>query len=590
MLNKRLVQKRIKQNGLNPNTNKKNSIIHFGFIQAVLILLSILATIKIYFFHMGIDEEYAVTMAYRVASGEILFLDLWEPHQTSGFLSALLIRIFISVTDSLDYLVLFLRVTGSVIQAAISIFLYQTCKKIVSRDAAFTAALFFYNTLPKWIQSPEFANMLIWFSTLAFLCLLRFYLGKSGNPIWLVLAGFSLAGMVLAYPSCILAVPVFLLAMRMLDKKSFFKSLLWLGGTCILLSIGYLGYYLQKMTLNEFLYGLRQMMTDGTHEYIIMERVLDYGRELTKLLPHVLLVLGITLLVSFIIKKAIPTARSAPGSKIFLFTLIITAQIEQVTCWLMDGLALHYPLIYFYLLYSVGIFVVLRIPKEQRNSQIKAVFWLGMIAGGGVWLSALLITNTTISVTGSYLMPGLIGSILLSCEMTSAEPELSMGTFLRNLARIAALCLLGSTLFVKGFMVLTNQGIKSDIFLVRQKALSGPAKGIYFSYLDGYRYNQYADLAEEYIEEGTGVLYVGSHSLFYLLGTPVISTPSTISTPTYDERMLTYWELHPEKYPQLVITEVGSVYLEDLQEILNLSEPIAETGDFIIYQIDTNSQ
>jgi len=559
-------------------------------IQAVLILLSVLATIKIYFLQMGIDEEYAVTMAYRIASGEVLFLELWEPHQTSGFLSAFLIRIFVSVTDSLDYLVLYLRVAGSLIQAAISIFLYHTCKKIVAEDAAFMAALFFYNTLPKWIQSPEFANMMIWFSTLAFLCLLRFYLGKSGNPVWLVLAGISLCGMILAYPSCILAVLVFLPAMWMLDKKGFVKSALWLTGTCILLAVSYIGYYLQQMSLDELLYGMSQMMTDGTHENTVLERVSEYGRELAELLPHVLLVTGITLLVTAIIKKVIPAARAVSGWKIYLFVMIMTAQTEQVICWLMDSLVLHYPLIYFYLLYGAGIAVMLRTPKEQRSSQMKAVFWLGTVAGGGVWLSAFLITNTTISVTGPYLMIGMISSILLLSGIPAAKTELSEGKILMNLARGATVCLLASTLFVKGFMVLSNQGIKDDIFLVKQKALSGPAKGIYCSYMVGYDYNQYADLAEEYIQEGTRVLYAGSHSLFYLLGTPVISTPSTISTPTYDERLLTYWELHPEKYPQLVIIEAGSEYLEDLHEFMDLGEPIIETEGFIIYQTDMSSQ
>ena len=122
-------------------------------LRGILLGLSLLATMKICILGLGIDEEYAVTMACRMITEDRMFLEMWEPHQTSGFLTACLAAVFVRVTGSYDYLILFLRLAGAGIQAGISLFLYRTLRKEFSEEAAFFVAVFFYNTLPKWIQT-----------------------------------------------------------------------------------------------------------------------------------------------------------------------------------------------------------------------------------------------------------------------------------------------------------------------------------------------------------------------------------------------------------------------------------------------------
>ena len=58
----------------------------------LLIVLSILASFKMIFFAVGLDEEYQLVMSYRNVRGDRLFLDMWEPHQSSAFLCALLMK------------------------------------------------------------------------------------------------------------------------------------------------------------------------------------------------------------------------------------------------------------------------------------------------------------------------------------------------------------------------------------------------------------------------------------------------------------------------------------------------------------------
>ena len=138
------------------------------------------------------------------------------------------------------------------------------------------------------------------------------------------------------------------------------------------------------------------------------------------------------------------------------------------------------------------------------------------------------------------------------------------------------LCLLGTTLFAKGFLVCSTEGIKDDVTLVRQKALYGPAKGIYCRYMDGYVYNNVAELLAEYAVQECPVLYVGEHSLYYMLGSQTISNFSTISTPTFDERLKEYWDRYPDRVPKIVVCDVAEERLHEIKELLVWGPMLAE--------------
>lgn len=75
--------------------NQKNALpnwLRAGF--GVLIFLTVMATIKALFFGLDRNEAYVVTVAYRLVQGDRLFLEMWEPHQTSAILSAVFIKLF----------------------------------------------------------------------------------------------------------------------------------------------------------------------------------------------------------------------------------------------------------------------------------------------------------------------------------------------------------------------------------------------------------------------------------------------------------------------------------------------------------------
>ena len=563
-------------------------------ILVLLILLSLLATVKICFMNLNIDEEYAITLSCRVLSEDRMFRDIWEPHQTSGFLTAGLCWLYQTFTGTTEYMVLYLRICGALLQAAISVFLYQTLKPSFNRLGALTAAFFFYNTLPKQIQTPEFSNMLVWFSVLAMLFFLR-ACGAEHAPPRLAAAGVFLCGLVLAYPSCILAVPAYFLSLKKLRPKTFRKDAGLLFLICALLGTCYIAFFLSHMTLSEFLFGLRQMMTDSYHSDSPWQRMVSYGRELLELAPHLCLTILLAGLLFFLCRMLILRRDGRySGWHLFACCILCVSFVGQILTWLGDSLNFHYPLLYFYLLYGIGI-AAYRKKTQQGSPWNRCLFWFGSVCGGCVWLAALLVTNTTISVTGSYLTSGLIpGILLLMQEPESCSDGQGRRTRMGRLsALLTAMGLLGTTLFAKGFMVCMNQGLRDNIFVTRQKFLTGPAKSIYGVYMDGYAYNAYAELLEGCCGPDDSLLYVGEHSLYYLLTQCRIAVHSTISTPAFDSRLQEYWSCFPEHYPTLVVIDQSYDNVDEIsfiKDTLCLEEAFLENAEFAVYRVELLSK
>lgn len=520
-------------------------------IYSGLILFSVLAAVKMIILGLNIDEEYAVTMAYRMANGDRMFLEMWEPHQTSGFVCALFIKLYLTLFQSKEYLVLFLRGVGVLLQALVSLFVYTTLKRRYSFDIAFMASLISFNVLPKWILVPEFSNLLLWCSLCTWMCLLRYAWNIEKGAKWLALGAVFYCGMVLAYPTCCIVLPIYLFGLYRLTPSAYRIKVWILPVCCVLIGVLYVAYFLSHMSIGEFGFGLQQMLADGEHSYSLPERLSFYGNELkTWILP--LLWVFLPALVAGLIG----------GKAVFGSTLILLACIQQWCIWLGPELRLNRPLLFFYIVYGVGAICVKKEPS---------LFWLGYIPAGVTLFAVLLLTNTTIGVSGVQLLPGMLCACILLLQGN------------KRLGRLSCLVLLALFMFAKGWLVSETEGYKADAFFVKQKALYGPAKNVYCRYVDGYAYNALDRLLEGKVTKEDSLLYVGNHSLRYLLTDAKISTYSTISTPTFDERLLTYWDKYPDRYPTIILVEKGRKDWDNIRTYFQQTEIAWETEDIEIY-------
>lgn len=510
----------------------------------LLIAASLVATVKILFFGFDIDEQYAVTMAYRILRGDRMFLEMWEPHQTSAFFSAAFLWLYVQLFHTLEYSVLFLRIVGVVTQLVISILTFRTFRKFISENTAFVIAVFYYNIIPKNSTVPDFSNMLLWFSTLGFLCFLEFCLNNGASThrsaLFLMTAGISTSLLVLSYPSCIFAVLPGCIGIHLLSSTGTrMKNILIYLGTCGVCGSGWLIYFLCHMSYRQFMDGLSEMLTDGSHDVGLVGKLKDNINGLTETFPYLLVALAVAIVFwcffRFICKK---------NYQLFLL-LILSLVLEQLFIWYRLQKHIEYPG-FVYLLFPLwGINCYFRHGKTSGGVSVtdKALFWFGSITSLFLLLAAFTASNTMLYESADYMAIGMLVS-LCYLEREEATSPVFWKSFV--------LLFIGLAVIHKGFLLYNIYG-HDTVFVTRQKAEAGPMAGIYGRYSDGYEYNIRGRLLAEYIPQGSKVLIVSHQTIPYVQEEYEVCNYSTISTPTIDNRLFRYWDMYPDKTPQYII-------------------------------------
>lgn len=88
-----------------------------------------LLTMKYIFVDFGIDAEFQIIMSYRLAMGDTLFSQMWEPCQTSAFLGAFFIKLYMWLFHTTTGLVLYMQIIGVLLDLGVASLLFQTVKK-----------------------------------------------------------------------------------------------------------------------------------------------------------------------------------------------------------------------------------------------------------------------------------------------------------------------------------------------------------------------------------------------------------------------------------------------------------------------------
>lgn len=542
---------------------------------AVLTVGSALAVGRSLIIGMDSDEQYAVALAYRIARGDLMIREVWDPHQTSAILPALLIRVFRLFVKDNTCLLLYLRTAGVLFQATVSFLWYRVMEPRYGRRPAFLTALVLFHTLPKWIVTPEFANQQLLFWILTILCLYRYE--ESKKLFYCILAGVALCFTVLAYPSCaLLFLPcVVWLGRRKRQAAALLTVTCAFGGGIFLASVF---SYLKPSEIGLY---LKQITGDPYHSAGPLEKLARYGREALELSGYLLIYLMAGLILYWMIfklfrRKYSPGKHSAAG--VLALFVLCAAAVDQIRQWAFGLVPAVHPQLHYLVLYVVGgiLYHSASQEKKDRWSRLYTLAWLPSLVGYG---AVLLLTNLDLKASFVHLLPGMLAALLFWCdggdrqEVAAREtvPEQSGRRFQQRsvLCRTGIRELIFPILWVllligaRGYLVRVDEGIPENVFCVKQKVLYGAAKNIYCPYMVGYQNNSNYVFIEESLTPGTRVLCISSGmQLVYLMNDMEICSASLISTPVYDQRYLDYYELNPHKLPEAVIIDKG--YLQSL--------------------------
>ena len=160
-------------------------------LAAAAVLLAAAAMLHTLFVGLEIDEEYALSLGFRLVRGDRLFYSMWEPHQLSALPPALLIAAYTAVTGTTTGVLLFVRVTMLVLKAVLSVWFYRGLRAPLGRTNACLLALVLFVFTPKWFLGPDYVSQQFHFTLAAFLFFYGYYAPgpQQYRGLWRVAAG-----------------------------------------------------------------------------------------------------------------------------------------------------------------------------------------------------------------------------------------------------------------------------------------------------------------------------------------------------------------------------------------------------------------
>lgn len=519
-------------------------------INALLVILSILAIIKSIFVSFDIDESYAVTQAYRLLTGDRILADRWEPHQLSAYGAAIFMLPYLIITGgNTTGIVLFLRIIGSAIHLSIGVWFFLVARKRFCFNTSILIALVHVNFLPKWIVLPEFEIMHYWSVCVLFLALLTWY--ESGRQKrYLFISGIALWVLVSTYPTMILLYPFYAYTLWKLDGRGYKQralTILWFTLPALVIGLGLVLYMLSYMSVPEMIQNISYIMMDESHSESLSVRVMKYVDELKTFFSKFILYLPFSLVLAFLSGKI----NTLKGIMIFpVRVLLITIGLYQINhiayLFLGDGnqFFLYFRFLIVTVLGVLGTFLY----KENRN-----YFLLGIVPGIISVIASAAVTNMTFEIALARIYIAVIATCFIIS--TLIKDKYNDNTILKGITFGTTVLFVAGLLVCKLLLVRVTGCIPISIKMHMDLVTKGPAAGLLVKEELAEQYNENIPIIQEYVDENDNLLYFGCENIYYMTVDSEIATPTTQGTAVFNEMFLEYYEEHPDKLPNVVIID-----------------------------------
>lgn len=571
---------------------KESRIIRICAVAAAL-LATVLGFVKSVFISLDIDESYLVACAYRIAAGDRVFADMWEPHQLASLIPSLFVRAYMSVLGTAEGIVIFLRIVSVIIHICIGIAFYRFMNRRTEKGISFTLLLVHLNFLPKWVQSLDFELMAYW--AVLGCCLLLVSVSQTSSEekttsgssfkdcMKFFAAGFLLLISMLSYPTLIILYPLFIAGIIVCNGKK-----AGIGGTALFtlgaLLPGLLVLFLifRSVPSGEFVSSIFNVFSNPSHAtQPFFKRIGEYAAEGGKsLLIWALITCGVYIPARMVHKGINDQEDTACFS--MLVSFIILQSVMIIGCIFFDKNQ-------FFMQGRYAAFIIPALIISLKGND-KKVLWFGLLPGIASVLSVIAVTNMNAGTAWSKSMPAVLASVyVLLKAYSNAEKD-----FMKKSAECAAIALIAGLVLCRLGLIRVTGCLPVTINADFEKVTHGPSRGIYITQAFAEAANREYEALEGLYDSDTPVLYVGAEMLLYLDHPCRIASPSVEGTTIYDEYFLTYYEKHPEHLPEVVIydrnyTEVYEYrrypreYVIDEWIADNYPRVLMETQDLTVY-------
>lgn len=501
---------------------------------------------------LEIDEEYALSLGYRLVSGDRLFATMWEPHQLSALPAAVLLAVYLGITGTTTGVLLFFRLVVLLCKAGMSWVFYKEFRRDLGRSGAALAALVLLLYIPKWFLGPDYTGQQFHFTVAAFLCL-HHYVTRGFRKPWLVAVGAVCACLsFLAFPQSIAAFIVLWVGMVILGRCGGEARFLgiprgaWvLLGSCAVCGVAFLGWALQGMgfDLGAFLERVGLILNDPQYNFTAGQRLTLLAQQALPVVRSLVWPLLLAVVLCILLRSRFDTLPGAAGVCLGLWGTL--AALQCAVRAVRDGSLDERQFVPVLVLAGAWAFW-----RARKHPDAAVLFWLGYLPGLAAYAFILRSTLLGLPATFMYLTwPALCGLLML-LRVRPRTARTALGAMLVFLAVCRVWCV--QTTGWKSHTV-------ADTPLVTIE--NGPAKGIRADEkaadMQQCLYKALAPYA------GQGVLQaIGEqHGLGFLMadGTLKVDQASVISGTDSDPRFIQYYEEMPEKLPDVILYDDAEV-------------------------------
>lgn len=259
--------------------------------------------------------------------------------------------------------------------------------------------------------------------------------------------------------------------------------------------------------------------------------------------------------LSFLIVKAVGRKGAVPVKAWYVQTFFLVLFVYSIVQTLLDvnDSSLPTEIRLLYTAVYIPILILAFRLRKYCSQEERMAFQMGASISLGGGIAVLLLTNLTFLTTAAYLILGIMVSMLpIGAYLRQASPERSR----RNIYRVLLLGVM-VILLRNVYVIKPLNRIHATIFAAYNMVKAGPMTGIFNDYMGAYIRNSDWNEWHQFVHKGDRVMIVGipASTIGYLYEDTEVSVDSTISTPTYSEKLLAYWELNPEKEPNVVVLD-----------------------------------
>ena len=529
----------------------KNRILPMLF--ALLCAATLVVMVRSAFVGLEIDEEYALSLGYRLVSGDRLFYSMWEPHQLSSLPAAALLAVFIGITGGTTGVLVFFRLAVLACKAGMSYVFYREFRRDLGKPAALLAALVLFAFVPKWFLGPDYTGQQFHWTLAAFLCL-HHYVTRGCRQLWLVPLGAVCACFgYLAFPQSAAAFAVLWVGMLIMGKRRGEPKACgaWvLLGSCAVCGAAFLVYALSGVgfSISLLLNRLTLILHDPQYNFTTAERMaLLAGQALT-----VARSLLWPLLASAALSAALYLIKRQPVTAGRLLNL--WAALAAVQCLLRavkDGSLDERQFMPVVVLAGAWAFWQGR--GRPGNAEL---FWLGYLPGLAAYAMILRSTLLGLAPTFMYLTwPAVCGMLALVNHADDAKARRAEGM-------LCLAAMLAFLLVCRVWCVQTTGWKAADVTdtpLVR--ITTGPAKGIYADAKAADMQECLCEALQPYAGQPILQAIGEQHGLGFLMadGTLQVAQASVISGTDSDPRFEQYYADVPDKEPRVILYDDAEV-------------------------------